>query len=155
MYTIQDFLSNYPLMCAITGWIAAQICKICLGLFKKRRFDIITAFFGTGGMPSSHSTTVSALALACGIKYGLNSFEFAISVILAFIVMRDAVGVRRSAGEQAKMVNHLCTTLSSNGIGPFKSDLKELIGHTPLQVVAGAILGGTIPFIMMLIIPES
>lgn len=151
MSTFREIVSNYPLMCAIVGWVVAQICKTLVELFKSRQFNIIMALFGTGGMPSSHSATVSALATACGIEYGLNSFEFAVAIILATIVMRDAVGVRYSAGEQAKMVNRISTTLSSNGLGTFKNDLKELIGHTPAQVITGAFLGTLVPFPMYLL----
>ena len=154
MDTIQSLVSNYPLMCAVAGWFVAQIFKISTNLLKNRRFGIVMALFETGGMPSSHSATVSALATACGIEYGLQSVEFAVAIILSSIVMRDAVGVRYSAGEQAKRVNHISTTLSSNGMGSFKNDLKELIGHTPLQVVVGAILGIIIPFPMYLFYAE-
>lgn len=93
-------------------------------------------------MPSSHSATVCGLATAAGITYGGGSFEFAISVILAIIVMYDAMGVRRETGIQAKVLNEMLEAFSTMGkkMSP-EEKLKEFVGHTPLQVLAGAILG--------------
>ena len=153
MYTAKALFTNFPLMCALVGWFAAQICKLFTGMFRERNFDVITALFGTGGMPSSHSATVCALAMSSAISCGLKSFEFAVTVVLAFIVMRDASGVRRSAGEQAKIINRMIRTLSQGGTIDFNSDIKEIIGHTPFQVFVGAILGAAVPFLMMLIMP--
>ncbi|MBO7176426.1 MAG: divergent PAP2 family protein [Clostridia bacterium] len=153
MYTAKALFTNFPLMSALVGWYVAQICKLFTGLFRERTFDVVTALFGTGGMPSSHAATVCALSMASAIAYGLRSFEFAVTVILAFIVMRDASGVRRSAGEQAKIINRMIKTLSQGGTIDFNSDIKEIIGHTPFQVFVGAILGAAVPFLMMLIMP--
>lgn len=153
MYSVKALFTNYPLMCALVGWFFAQICKIFTGMFHERNFNVIEALFGTGGMPSSHSASVAALAMSSGIAYGLKSFEFAVTVVLAFIVMRDASGVRRSAGEQAKIMNRMIKTLSQGGTIDFNSDIKEIIGHTPLQVFVGAVIGAVIPFLMMLIMP--
>ena len=153
MYTAKALFTNFPLMCALVGWFAAQICKLFTGMFRERNFDVITALFGTGGMPSSHSATVCALAMSSAISCGLKSFEFAVTVVLAFIVMRDASGVRRSAGEQAKIINRMIRTLSQGGTIDFNSDIKEIIGHTPFQVFVGALLGAAVPFLMMLIMP--
>jgi len=98
---------------------------------------------GSGGMPSSHSATVCALATATGFEYGAGSFEFAISIILAIIVMYDARGVRRETGIQAKLLNDLVQTFVDMGRSELSAydRLKEFVGHTPLQVFAGAILG--------------
>lgn len=97
---------------------------------------------GSGGMPSSHSATVCALATAAGIEYGSGSFQFAISAILAIIVMYDARGVRREAGLQAQVLNEMIAFFQNMGKSvSYEEKLKELIGHTPLQVTAGAILG--------------
>ena len=97
---------------------------------------------GSGGMPSSHSATVCALATATGMVYGGGSFEFAIAVILAIIVMHDAMGVRRETGIQAKVINEMLEVFTNMGkkMSP-EEKLKEFVGHTPLQVLAGAILG--------------
>ena len=99
-------------------------------------------------MPSSHSATVCALATAACIQYGAASFEFAISLILALIVMYDAMGVRREAGIQAKMINEMIEMFAEMGKDNLSPDekLKEFVGHTPLQVMAGAILGILIAF---------
>ena len=109
--------------------------------------------FGTGGMPSSHSATVCALMSACAIKEGFASPAFAISFILAMIVMRDAMGVRRQIGEHAKVLNKLFKNLSDSLDDPELTEkaLEELAGHTPVQVAAGMLLGILIPILMMLI----
>lgn len=153
MYTIRALFTNYPLVCAAVGWFVAQICKVFTGMFRERSFDVLTALFGTGGMPSSHSSAVCALCMASAIQYGLSSFQFAVTLVLAFIVMRDASGVRRSAGEQAKIINRMIKTLSEGGTIDFNSDIKEIIGHTPFQVFIGAAIGAVIPFLMMLVMP--
>ena len=98
--------------------------------------------FGSGGMPSSHSATVCALATTTGMEYGGESFQFAIAMVFAIIVMYDAIGVRREAGNQAKVLNEMMEVFVSMGSNMKAQDkLKEFIGHTPLQVLAGAILG--------------
>ena len=100
-------------------------------------------------MPSSHSATVCALATSSAIKYGIGGFEFAVSFIFAVVVMYDAMGVRRETGKQAKLLNMI---LDNNMFGEnfehFEEKLKEFVGHTPLQVFMGAILGIVIAFIM-------
>ena len=153
MYTAKALFSNYPLMCAVVGWFAAQICTIFTGMFRERSFDIVTALFGTGGMPSSHTAAVSALTVASAVSYGFGSFQFAISGVLTMIVIRDASGVRRSAGEQAKLVNRMIKTLSKGGVIDFTGNIKEIVGHTPFQVFVGALVGIAVPFLMMLIMP--
>lgn len=97
---------------------------------------------GSGGMPSSHSATVCALATAAGIQYGGGSFQFAVSAILAIIVMYDARGVRRETGIQAQVINEMISFFSNMGKPlSYEEKLKEFVGHTPLQVLAGALLG--------------
>ena len=87
---LKDILQNYLLISAGTAWIVAQIFKIFTGIFHERKFNIVNLLFGTGGMPSSHSAAVTALTVSAGVQYGLASPEFAISAILAIVVMRDA-----------------------------------------------------------------
>ena len=96
---IIDVATNYPLMSAAAGWFIAQILKTATGVFKVKKFSLAELFFGTGGMPSSHAASVSALACACAVKDGVASHTFAISIVLALIVMRDAMGMRRQIGE--------------------------------------------------------
>ena len=140
-----DFLTglwqNRILMAAIFGWLIAQVLKTILVLVLERELKL-ERLFGSGGMPSSHSATVCALATAAGIEYGGGSFQFAISAILAIIVMYDTRGVRREAGLQAQVLNEMIAFFQNMGKSvSYEEKLKELIGHTPLQVTAGAILG--------------
>ncbi len=135
-----DLLGNYVFICAVIGWFAAQFIKCIFYLVKNRKITwrILTA---SGGMPSSHSSTVSAMVAAIVKMGGTNTPDFAIAFALAFIVMYDAAGVRRAAGEHAKVINRMATDISDGDDNYLDEDLKELIGHTPLQVVVGALLG--------------
>ena len=154
MNVIKDFISNFSLICVGTAWIAAQILKVCTGIFKEKSFNVIELLFGTGGMPSSHSAAVMALTVSIAIdpKTGVGSVAFAIAMLLTMIVMRDATGVRREAGEQAKVLNRIVADLfASNEKDDINRNLKELVGHTPLQVFVGAIVGVAVPFLVGLI----
>ena len=132
---------NKELICAAAAWLAAQLikCIICLVVNRSLPLNII---FGSGGMPSSHSATVCSLTAAVGFDCGVRSPLFGVCCILAFIVMYDAMGVRRETGDQGKALNDLFQLFADMGkpISPEKK-FKELVGHTPLQVVCGAILG--------------
>ena len=136
---IKEFFGNYMLVCAIMGWFFAQFIKIFTNLFVKKKFDI-RMLFSNGGMPSSHSSTVLALATAAAISQGLGSPAFAISGILSVIVMNDAFGVRWQAGKQAQIINKMIVELFQN-TEQFDVKLKEIIGHTPFQVFMGGLLG--------------
>ena len=149
MQIIRDLASNFALVCAGSAWIAAQIVKIFTGVFKMRKFSIVEMLFGNGGMPSSHAAAVCALATACALRYGFGSGFFAITFLLCLIVIRDATGVRLETGKQAKVLNRLMKHMSHRDESG--DDLKELVGHTPLQVFVGAVLGVIIPFLMTLI----
>ena len=132
---------NKELICAAAAWLAAQLikCIICLVVNRSLPLNII---FGSGGMPSSHSATDCSLTAAVGFDCGVRSPLFGVCCILAFIVMYDAMGVRRETGDQGKALNDLFQLFEDMGkpISPEKK-FKELVGHTPLQVVCGAILG--------------
>ena len=146
-----SLLHNFPLVCAGTGWIVAQILKVFTGVFKLRKFSVTALLFGNG-MPSSHSASVTALAIASGFSYGFDSGFFAIAVMFAIIVMGDAAGVRRETGEQAKILNLITKDLFKHASPTeVNQNLKELVGHTPLQVVIGSALGFVIPFLMAFI----
>ena len=136
---VKAFFGNYMLVSAIMGWFFAQVIKIFTNLFVKKKFDI-RMLFSNGGMPSSHSSTVFALATSAAISQGLGSSAFAISGILSVIVMNDAFGVRWQAGKQAQIINKMIMELFSNK-EEFDVKLKEIIGHTPFQVFMGALLG--------------
>lgn len=132
----EEFMANRPIWAAIISWTIAQILKIILTLIEEKKLDI-TRMYGSGGMPSSHSALSVALAFSVGKNFGFDKPSFAVALILAFIVMYDAAGVRRAAGQQAAAINIL---FSHNGM-KLEEQLKELLGHTPLQVFMGAILG--------------
>ncbi len=134
------FFTNYLLLCALAGWFSAQLIKCVRYIIKNRNFDF-RIIMSSGGMPSSHSATVCSLVVATAKVNGTNSVEFALAFILAFIVMYDAAGVRRAAGEQAKVLNRMAKEFSDGDMRYLDKNLKELIGHTPFQVVVGAILG--------------
>lgn len=137
---ITGIFTNYVFICAIVGWFFAQAVKCVLYTLKNRRFDF-QVLMSSGGMPSSHSATVCAVVVAVAKVCGTSSAEFALAFILAFIVMYDAAGVRRAAGEQAKVLNRISDELSKGDTRYLDKDLKEFIGHTPVQVVAGALVG--------------
>ncbi|MBQ7292844.1 MAG: divergent PAP2 family protein [Clostridia bacterium] len=147
MNILKDLLSNFCLVSVACAWIVAQIIKIFTGVFQEEKFSLLRFVCGTGGMPSSHSATVSALVVASIWQFGLASFQVAVSILLAIIVMRDATGVRLETGKQAKIINQIVPELK----GDFQADLKELIGHTPLQVFVGSLLGGLVAIVLKLV----
>ena len=131
---------NKILIAALLGWLIAQILKAIICLVQYKKFDI-HRLTGSGGMPSSHSAFVTALATATAKYAGLDSVSFAIAAAFAIIVMYDAAGVRRAAGEQAKIINYMMDHWEETTPDQFQKELKELLGHTPVEVIAGAILG--------------
>lgn len=143
--------SNHLFVTAAVGWLVAQILKTVIHLYLNRQF-VAERLVGSGGMPSSHSATVCAFAVATYYEYGTGSFEFAIALLLAIIVMYDAMGVRRETGIQAKVINDMLKVFEDMGRPELSAydKLKEFIGHTPLQVTAGAILGILIGMLMQL-----
>ena len=129
-------LQNTPLWAAILAWAAAQGIKILLTLIVDKKFDA-SRIVGTGGMPSSHSSFTMALSFSIGKYHGFDSPLFAIALIFSFVTMYDAQGIRRAAGRHAEILNDIVQAHKMPGIG----ELKELLGHTPLEVAAGALLG--------------
>lgn len=125
---------------AFSAIILAQFIKCLLHLIVKRKLDL-RLFTTTGGMPSSHSAGVVGLSTSVGLINGFSSIEFAIAVGYAFIVMYDAAGVRRAAGKQAACLNKIIMDLYKQDLQEAGGKLKELLGHTPLQVFIGAIFG--------------
>ncbi len=128
------------ILVAFSGIVTAQIIKCFLHLIIKRNLDL-RLFTTTGGMPSSHSAGVMGLSTAVGLIKGFSSIEFAIALGYAFIVMYDAAGVRRAAGKQAACLNKIIMDLYKQDLQEAGGKLKELLGHTPMQVFAGAIYG--------------
>ena len=147
MVIFKDIFNNFALICAALGWIIASLVKVAILLIKEKRLDF-RKLFASGGMPSSHSATVSSLASAVAKTEGFGSTGFAVAFMFAFIVMYDASGVRRAAGEQARILNHLVNNLFENKPVYWKKNLKELIGHTRLEVVVGCLLGILIALFM-------
>ena len=133
------FFNNKILMITFLVWAIAQGIKVFLGVIREKRFNF-KWFIGTGGMPSSHAAGVMALATTCGLHVGFDSVVFALAVVFAIVTMFDAQGVRRSAGQQAAMLNQILDDMYWKG--KIEADrLFELIGHSPLQVIAGGLLG--------------
>lgn len=150
MALIQDFFENKVLFAAILGWFFAQVAKVLLTLISRKKFQA-ERLWGAGGMPSAHSSMVCALTISVARFEGVNSAAFALAVMFAFVTMYDAMGVRREAGEHAKLLNKYLNQLESrnadadgDGVPDREVDeieLKEFIGHTPLEVLGGVLLG--------------
>ncbi len=136
---MDDLVGNRILQATFIAWALAQTLKVVIDLIRKRRFDL-RLLTSEGGMPSSHTATVSALATAIGITEGMASSLFAVASVLAVVVMYDATGVRRSTGIQARILNQIIDELFQ-GHPISETHLRELLGHTPIQVFAGAALG--------------
>ncbi len=136
-----DLLQNKVFVSAALGWLTAQIAKTIIYLIINKEF-VAERLVGSGGMPSCHSATVCALATAVTMQHGTGSTECAIAVMLAIIVMYDAMGVRRETGIQAKVLNEMIELFIKMGNEMSVEDrLKEFVGHTPLQVLIGAVWG--------------
>lgn len=147
MNFLTELLHNQIFLSAVLGWLVAQVLKTIIHMIVNKQF-VAERMVGGGGMPSSHSATVCALATAAGMKYGGGSFEFAISIMMAIIVMYDAMGVRRETGIQGRVLNEMLEIFTNMGKEiSAEAKLKELVGHTPLQVLMGAILGVVIAVI--------
>lgn len=136
---------NVILMSALTAWFLAQILKTITSFWKMKEFNA-ERLVGAGGMPSSHTSLVVALASAVAFHDGFDSPLFAVASVLAAIVMYDAAGVRRAAGKQAKVINKLVREMKVEHTVR-DTRLKELLGHTPLEVLAGALLGVSIAYL--------
>lgn len=139
-------LKNEMLLAAVTAWLAAQIIKSVIYAIENRRFDI-SRLIGDGGMPSGHSATVSALATSSALCFGLSSYQFALAAVFAVVVMHDASGIRLESGKQAKAINEMLEYLQTWSFKTTEKRLEELLGHTPLQVLFGALLGLTVAFL--------
>ena len=134
MTIVKQIFGNYLLMSALCAWLIAQILKVFTGMFSEQKFSFFKLFFSNGGMPSSHSATVMALTTACAISYGFGSAPFAISLIVSIIV--------------AKILNRITRELFSGNPDNINTGLKELVGHTPFQVLMGALCGIAVGVLM-------
>lgn len=141
MDIISSILSNRAITVPVLAWALAQTLKVVGVIIRDGKVDF-TRFIGSGGMPSSHSSFMVSLTTVVGLRSGWDSVEFGISTILAAIVMYDAAGIRRAAGKQAKVLNKLIYSHQDKHL--FDENLKELLGHTPFEVIMGGILGAII-----------
>lgn len=151
MNYFEQLISNKILIAGIIGWASAQVLKVLIFLIVNKRFQL-ERLIGDGGMPSAHSSTVTAVAISSGIECGFSSPVFAVAMIMAIVVMHDAMGVRLETGKQAKALNELLDVMNKIG-GTELSNIekfKEFVGHTPFQVVMGCILGFVIAVLLHL-----
>ncbi len=146
MNYVRFLTGNHILNMAILAWFTAQVLKLIIVLIRSRRLDF-KRLFGSGGMPSSHSACVTAMAVSVGKVTGIESVAFAIAATIAVVVMYDASNVRKAAGEQAKILNYMMEHWSEQTPALFGRELKELLGHTPVEVFAGALLGCLLGFV--------
>lgn len=130
---------NHVLMVTLLAWAIAQTIKVALGVLRTKRFDF-RWFIGTGGMPSAHAAGSSALATIIGLEYGFDALVFALAAVFAMVTMFDAQGVRRSTGKQAELLNKILDDIYWRGKIE-EAKLKELVGHTPIEVFMGSIMG--------------
>lgn len=145
---ISQILDNRILLVAIAACLIAQVLKLIIDLIQNGKFSV-KVLTTTGGMPSAHSALVTALAASVGEILGWESAEFAIATIFAIVVMYDAAGVRQAAGKQARILNQMVDELFSEDHKFNEEKLKELLGHTPVQVIAGSILGIVISWLFL------
>jgi len=136
-----DLITNYVLIIPACTWVVAQLIKMLVALAKGDGLDL-SYMVSSGGMPSAHSAVVSALATAVAMTEGLGSTSFGIAVILAMIVMYDSAGVRQSVSQQSVVLNRMTAELKKHQpLIKLEADLRELVGHTPFQVIVGSVLG--------------
>lgn len=143
-----DLISNPLLLTGLSSWFIAQVLKLLIyaGLNRKLEWERL---FGDGGMPSGHSATVTSVAVYSALQYGTGSFEFAVCALLAIIVCHDAMGVRLETGKQAMVINKLLEALQDLSKDTLsEKKLKEFVGHTPVQVMAGVTIGAVNAFFM-------
>ncbi|MBR4404392.1 MAG: divergent PAP2 family protein [Clostridiales bacterium] len=145
-------ITNRILIVGVVSWFLAQVFKCISNLILTKKFSI-ERLFGDGGMPSGHSATVVSVAVATGLYEGFDSPIFAVAMIVAIVVMHDAMNVRYQAGKQAELLNVMADMFEKvTGTDlPNEEKLKELLGHTPLQVAAGCLLGIITALVMYLV----
>ena len=139
---------NRILIVGCVAWLLSQVTKTIIHMIIHKRLDW-ERLFGDGGMPSSHSATVTAVAVTAGLRCGWDSPVFAVAAVMALIVMHDAMGVRQETGKQARVINSMVELLNSMGRGELtlEETLKEFVGHTRRQVVVGALFGAAIALV--------
>ncbi|MBQ8054605.1 MAG: divergent PAP2 family protein [Lachnospiraceae bacterium] len=148
---ILQIIGNRIIQTGAVAWVLSQVIKTVIHLILNKKI-VWERLVGDGGMPSSHSATVTSVAVATGFTAGWDSPVFAVAVFLAIIVMHDARGVRRETGKQAVVINNMLEFFEKMGAGDMTPEqtLKEFVGHSPLQVAAGAVLGFIVALLMNL-----
>lgn len=140
MKNLLEFLNNRYIWCALTSWVLAQGLKIPTYLMVEHKLDW-KRFFGSGGMPSSHTASVLSLTIMIGALNGFDSALFAVSLAFSVVVMYDATGVRRETGKQGAIINEILHKVLIDGKQISDDEFKELVGHTPFEVAGGALIG--------------
>ena len=138
-----QLIHNRPLICAAIAWTVAQVIKFILYSFIEKRVDWRRAW-GSGGMPSSHTAFTVALTVSVGIESGFDSAAFAVAFALMAVVVYDAMGVRYETGKQGQIINRILEELFVEGKPLTDEKLKELVGHSPLEVIGGLLTGGLV-----------
>ena len=141
MNWLQELITNRFLITGISSWFVAQLAKTIIHAIINKKL-VLERMVGDGGMPSGHSATVTSLAVISALSFGFDSFQFAVTALLATIVCHDAMGVRLETGKQAVAINEILEAFEL--LAPDKiseANLKEFVGHTPIQVMAGILLG--------------
>ena len=137
---IKELLANHTLICGLCAWLISQILKLLINGLRTHQWNLRN-FWADGGMPSAHTASVTAVTIAAGFQEGFSSALFAVCVIFSCVVIHDAVGVRREAGKQGKIINEILRWPEAQPESAASGDLKERIGHSPLEVAAGALIG--------------
>lgn len=151
MEFLDGILSNRTLLIPISAALAVQFFKFIWEAYRQKQFSL-RVLLGTGGMPSSHAAMVTSLATAVGIHYGFSSGLFAIATVLALIVMYDARGVRQESGQHARVLNQILREMFS-GQPISERELKELLGHTSMEVFVGGIAGIVYALLILQLVP--
>ena len=143
-----DLWANVPLKCAAVSWCVAQGIKVLISLWLDKKLDWRRCF-GMGGMPSSHSAFVFSLMLSIAVKETVASTQFALAFALAAVVIYDAMGVRRETGKQGEVLNQILSQVLVEGKPITEKQLVGLVGHTPLEVIGGVIVGSLVTLIFI------
>lgn len=148
MSFIESLLQNKVLIIGAVAWLTAGVLKTIINFLVNKEFSP-SRIFGSGGMPSSHTSTVIALAIAVGYQEGVMSAIFAVTIFFTIIVIHDAIGVRLETGKQAKVLNFMMFESEAFKDFDFEKELKEYVGHTPFQALVGAVVGAIVAIIMI------
>ena len=141
MNWLHELITNRFLITGVSSWFVAQLAKTIIHAIINKKL-VLERMVGDGGMPSGHSATITSLAMISGLSFGFDSFQFAVTALLATIVCHDAMGVRLETGKQAQIINEMMEAFevwTKKDLPEVK--LKEFVGHTPIQVIAGILLG--------------